>query len=565
MNKILLLTALFSSAFVVYGEEIPHMVQANYGQGAPYNHFCPDYDAAGCGPVAIAEILSYYKSPAKGRGYVSYENPKEAGQIITADLENMPFDWSNILNDYTPGQYTDQQADAVANLVFACGAAMRVAYGISTSTQNKNRMVYYLQHNLCISPDSRYLNRQYYSTSEWLEILNGQLRGGHPVFYRGSKIFGDSEIGHMFVIDGLNDEGLYHANWGHDGVGNKYTDINILNQGDPNGIPGGTWTCYNFKQAMMMNCYPTPDAEHFPLQWCDLYEPIRINDSQFENEISIKTGKTFTLNTKVVSCSEEAMPVSCKFALLRDGMEIASLYNVNYNSFNPFYIGTIKANMSLPDDLEDGDYEIILLSKSEAEPEWQPVHDNPINRVTVNISNGNARITAPSCHAGNPYLYIPDPIQVERVSNGLELRFSIVNPTINNFSDKVRFTLTTSDGTYEYEALVCSYSQTNTKYGVLIPDSKLDLSGVDVSSVSAEYYYAAEDSYFHIGDSDNIHIVNAESADIAHDILIHDITGNLLTRIPAAEISTGLQTFLSTLPHGIYILSEGKKTSKIII
>lgn len=547
-----------------YGEDIPYMVKADFDQNYPFNKFCPDLDAAGCGPVAIAEILSYYKSPPKGRGSVSYENPKNPGQLITADLDNMPFDWDNILNQYNANEYTGLQADAVANLIYACGAAMRVAYGPSTSTQNKNQLVYCLQHNLCMSPDSRYLNRQYYSTSDWIEILNKQLRLGYPVFYRGSKIYDGSESGHMFVIDGMNEKGLYHANWGHGGYGNKYTDLDILNQGNANALPGGRWTCYNFKQAMMINCYPTPEIEKYPLQWCDLYEPIRINDDDNINEITIVSDQTFSLNTRVVNCSEEAMSVNCKFFLMKDGKEISRLSDVRFCNFRPYYIGKINTDIRLPKALPDGEYEIILFSKSDAEPDWKPVYDNPVNKIMVTIDNDRAKIYSPSCHAGNPCLYFPEPIEVERVDTGIELKCIFANPTINNFSDIVRFSITTDKGIFQHEALVCVYSQTESRYGILISDSQLSLSQANIISISAAYRYGNDEAYFHIGDSNISAILYPEATDIAKDIHVYDITGKLMGCIKATEIASGLQPFISSLPHGIYILVEGKKTRKII-
>lgn len=35
--------------------------------------------------------------------------------------------------------------------------------------------------------------------------------------------------GHSFVIDGYDENGLVHVNWGWDGIGNGYYDIALLN------------------------------------------------------------------------------------------------------------------------------------------------------------------------------------------------------------------------------------------------------------------------------------------------------------------------------------------------
>lgn len=53
-------------------------------------------------------------------------------------------------------------------------------------------------------------------------MLNGNLSEGHPVFYRGSWKFKGGNVGHMFVIDGRDDDGNYHVNFGHGGRQDKY-------------------------------------------------------------------------------------------------------------------------------------------------------------------------------------------------------------------------------------------------------------------------------------------------------------------------------------------------------
>ena len=106
--------------------------------------------------------------------------------------------------------------------MIASEAEMYSNYGSSTSVGNYAKMMYGLQHYLHISPDSRYLQRKYYTTAEWLEMLNGNLSEGHPVFYRGSWKFKGGNVGHMFVIDGRDDDGNYHVNFGHGGRQDKY-------------------------------------------------------------------------------------------------------------------------------------------------------------------------------------------------------------------------------------------------------------------------------------------------------------------------------------------------------
>ena len=158
---------LLTCNIAVSAQEVAPMLATKYSQTAPYNNSCPNNSAAGCGPVAIAQILTKYKQPVHGYGSVSYQSGANK-YAVDVDFENYIFDWDNIKDDYR-GEYTDQQAKAVADLVYACGAAMYAQYGSATSINNYAKMLYGLQHNLHISEDARYLRRQHYSTAEWIE------------------------------------------------------------------------------------------------------------------------------------------------------------------------------------------------------------------------------------------------------------------------------------------------------------------------------------------------------------------------------------------------------------
>ena len=297
---------LFSGNMAVSAQEVAPMLTTKYSQTSPYNNACPDNSAAGCGPVAVAQILTKYKQPAHGYGSVSYQSGANK-YAIDVDFENYIFDWDNIQDDYR-GEYTDQQAKAVADLVYACGAAMYAQYGSATSINNYAKMLYGLQHNLHISEDARYLRRQHYSTAEWIEMLNTQLRAGHPVFYRGTWLFDGTEAGHMFVIDGLDADGKYHVNFGHLGSGDKFADINVLNQSGTN--PGGRGVCYNATQAMVINCYPTPEYTDYPLQRCISEEAIILNKDTLLRQITVNLGEKFTLSCNLRNYSLQKATVN---------------------------------------------------------------------------------------------------------------------------------------------------------------------------------------------------------------------------------------------------------------
>ncbi len=564
-TKLLCLCALSLFLTVTaYSQEVAPMVKANFSQSEPFNDLCPHSAAAGCGPVAIAEILSYYKSPEHGIGTVTYVNTKN-DETISENLDDFYFDWDNILDNYVLGEYTDTEALSVAKLVYSCGVTMNVTYGLSTSTTNKHRMVYNLQHHLFISPESRYLNREHYSTAEWIEMLNSQLTSGHPVFYRGTNTHSDnSEVGHMFVIDGVNESGLYHANWGHGGKGNKFTDLNVLNQGAEDGLPGGKNVCYNFKQAMMINCYPVDDVSELPLQWCDLMIPITLNDDETVNQVKVKLGQSFKLGTKVTNCASDACDVNYKWSLLQDGEEVKSLASGQWSNFTPFYNVKIEKFMSIPSSISNGEYTLVLMTKSSLAPEWQLVRDNPINMVDVIVKDGFATVIVPDQYKGDPELYLSSDVALTYGANasGLDILCDLINPTDNNYEGKFKVEVTTDNSSYSYEPAVCIYGNTNVKYRFSISNSKLDLTSSTVKSVNLWYIYGDKEIALTTTRPNNVSSLTGDNYN--GDIIIYNLQGHSVAVIKHGQLESMYNDILSSLPKGIYIIKDGNKTRKLI-
>ena len=116
-----------------YPESVaPLLGDISYDQLAPYNSLCPELDgehcATGCMATAMATILSYWKYPERGTGSHSYTSATY-GFPCSFDFGSTVFDWDNILPTYVEGEYTDEQAEAIATLMYACGVAVDMDYG----------------------------------------------------------------------------------------------------------------------------------------------------------------------------------------------------------------------------------------------------------------------------------------------------------------------------------------------------------------------------------------------------------------------------------------------------
>lgn len=564
MSRICVGITLALASFSVMAQEIPAMLTATYNQTAPYNNRCPDGSATGCGPTAMAQILQYYKAPGKAYGNGAYNL---GGTAYTTDLDGISFDWDNILDSYVTGKYSDTQVQAIADLMFACGVAMNVRYGNSTSVTNYARMLYGLQHNLHISPDSRYLHRKHYSTAEWLEMLNQQLMNRHPVFYRGTWYFNTSQSDHMFVIDGMDTDGNYHINFGHGGSGDKFTDINIINQSGS--YPGGRGVCYNASQAMVINCFPTPEYQNYPLQACISEEPIVLNDDITLKEVTIPLGSTFTLSCRLRNSANSKATITYGWKLVKDNLLLGTCGQRRYGlSPGNTFTSATPVSVKLPVGLESGHYSLQLYSSSDLDEDWEAVwQDAPVS-VDVIVTDGQAFIKVPDNHLLNPDLFLTEEIKevpndFAHVVAGRAFALSVKNSTVNNFQDNIKLEIVADNESYEYEQIMPVYSQTSQEYHILVPQSVADLNNKKIESIKAYYYYPLEDRYIEMGISGSSKVSQFPKDD--GFITIYRISGEIVKIIPYDDVDTIYRNVLISLPKGLYIIKEGNKHRKLII
>lgn len=210
----------------------PLLGNIEWDQTSPYNNMCPKYDsvhvaATGCVATAMAQVMAYYKYPKQLKadipGYVNRWNgiPME---IPTITQEEGIYDWDNMLLKYNKeANATQQQKDAVAKLMYHCGAAVRMSYGPeSGAAVSSSKLAKYFGYDADLMMD---LSRSSFTLDKWMQIIDTELAAGRPVLYGGQS----SENGHQFICDGKDENGLYHINWGWSGNQNAYFDLSILN------------------------------------------------------------------------------------------------------------------------------------------------------------------------------------------------------------------------------------------------------------------------------------------------------------------------------------------------
>lgn len=200
---------------------------ANWGQGYPYNNQCPVIDGVqaptGCVATAMAIVMKYHSWPNRGRSQHSYDWDDKH---YFFDFNNETFDWAQMPLEYVENEFAIDQVKEVSKLMLAIGNSVDMMYSSDESGASADNIPYHLyrffRYNI---PAYMYKSggcpdNKSYTDEEWLSIIKDQINAGNPLLY--------SYIDHMYVIDGYDNYGLLHVNWGWDGNANGYYAINQM-------------------------------------------------------------------------------------------------------------------------------------------------------------------------------------------------------------------------------------------------------------------------------------------------------------------------------------------------
>ena len=236
------------------------LVQTRWNQSSPYNNLCP-YDSdegertvTGCVATAMAQIMKYWNYPTQGNGSQTYTS--SYGEL-TANFGQTTYDWNNMVNSYT-NSATQAQKNAVATLMYHCGVAVQMSYGVSSTGGSgavtvgpSNGTAEYAMKNFFLYKNTLVgCYRSSYEEDEWKNMLITDLDAGRPVIYTGRGEGG----GHCFICDGYNNSNQFHFNWGWGGYCDGFYSINSMEPGS-GGIGSGNGS-YNESQSAIFGIEP---------------------------------------------------------------------------------------------------------------------------------------------------------------------------------------------------------------------------------------------------------------------------------------------------------------------
>ncbi len=241
----------------VIAASVSPLLNTFWDQIYPYNMYCPytfygpgRHAYTGCLATAMAQVMKYHSHPATGAGDHTYTF-KFDGQmtILSADFSKSVYNWNQMLNSYGYS-YTTEQADAVARLMSDVGISINMVYGASSSFAKYIDAVEAMVAYFDYSPSIQYKLKNKNSGS-WATLLRNEIDARRPVFYFGQKSRDEGYGGHAFVVDGYNDSGYFHINWGWGGDYDGYFMIDLFSPGNATAAQG-----YNTDQGAIIKIEP---------------------------------------------------------------------------------------------------------------------------------------------------------------------------------------------------------------------------------------------------------------------------------------------------------------------
>lgn len=363
------------------------LVTTKWNQDAPFNNFAPEYTddnnntqrcATGCAATAMAQIMN------------------QSFGTISSNFSEHVYDWTNMIDRYNNGEYSSEQADAVALLMKDCGVSLNMNYG---PVSGASIYSYYPAFKNYFRYTSRTVNRSGCETAEFTKIITDELQEGRPIIYCGTGEDG----GHAFVVDGYDTNYFLHVNWGWGGYSDGYFDMNYM---DPTGLGiGGGSGAFKWNQGIVL-ARPLKDGVEpyeFIQQLCFVpYDDVK-GGIFCEQEMPAYKGDVVTILLRnTANLSGESFFGSLNVGVFDDSGALVTMGNEerienNNGELLEFQSGSLYS-VDLPMTLNtagiaDGNYIVRAMSKANGDV-WRKFASTDCLNMTV--ADGKVYLSAPT-------------------------------------------------------------------------------------------------------------------------------------------------------------------------
>ena len=423
------------------------LIDAQWGQSYPYNSKTPRVGGkptyTGCVATAAAQFLYFFKWPLQRPPLYVRSEGDEADTSPT-------YLWD--LMKGTREQMNSTRAARRGRLLLDVGKAIRITFGTQASPSNIEYTLDALQNDFGYT--TRLLHRDRMKADEFREAIMQEISDGYPVMMCGGV--------HAFVYDGYDRRGFVHANFGWDGQGDGYYDINTITTPLPGPFMGNGQFWEN-QVALMAH----PKNGKYP----DFPTPLRVlgarKNTAFEFEPR-EGQRTTRFAAKITAGSYNSINgefgrFSGQVGFAVNDAEGRTVKLVPFRYDNTLWSSIFTTwNLEMGDinlsDVPDGHYllipvcrELVARNPDTFKP-WYPIRYG--NRMKLSVADG--KLTVEDEIAGGALSVCRDPELLFPAYAGSGdpalLTFTVRNPNVDEMHGNLKMTFTPVNGGAEYVA-----------------------------------------------------------------------------------------------------------------
>lgn len=424
------------------------LIDAQWGQSYPYNSKTPRVGGkptyTGCVATAAAQFLYFYKWPLQRPSLYVRSEGDEADTSPT-------YLW-DLMKGTREQMNSTRAAAAVGRLLLDVGKAIRITFGTQASPSNIEYTLDALQNDFGYT--TRLLHRDRMKADEFREAIMQEISDGYPVMMCGGV--------HAFVYDGYDRRGFVHANFGWDGQGDGYYDINTITTPLPGPFMGNGQFWEN-QVALMAH----PKNGKYP----DFPTPLRVlgarKNTAFEFEPR-EGQRTTRFAAKITAGSYNSINgefgrFSGQVGFAVNDAEGRTVKLIPFRYDNTLWSSIFTTwNLEMSDidlsDVPDGHYLLVpvcrelVARKPDTFKPWYPIRYG--NRMKLSVADG--KLTVEDEIAGGALSVCRDPELLFPAYAGSGdpalLTFTVRNPNVDEMHGNLKMTFTPVNGGAEYVA-----------------------------------------------------------------------------------------------------------------
>ena len=349
-----------------------------YAQTFPNNAKCPNKSLTGCVATGAVQIMRFFEYPKTPSGKThSYDNE---GETVSCTF-NTPYDWQNMLSTYTKTGGNEAQNAAISQLMFDAGAACNMEYSPSGSSASRIDMAQALVEYFGYGNNMINFRRDAFTPDDFVYYLKRELNEGRPVLMGGTD---EDDYGHCFVCDGYDTNGLFHFNWGWNGMSNGYFEITNLSPPRP-GSKTGAVENYNENVTFIGGIQPPTASNSGKMSVLSMHGLQTSPTGKKGGRISVKLDR-------VRNCTIGNFNGKFGVALYKDGEMVRTLEVIDVSLTPTRSYLKPEFNPILPNNLSGQDYQLVMVSKANDDTQWRPILTSEAGCIDLEVKGDNVTL-----------------------------------------------------------------------------------------------------------------------------------------------------------------------------